>query len=525
MAIRSGSRYAGNCIDDNFTGPEYADIETVADNIEEVIIVAENIEDINILGDNIDTIIILGENPEAVKKLADNVDSVIELAANIKEVVIVADNIEDVIFITSEIKAGVLEDIKNVREETEDFRDEANIDATFLRNASAKTIQNSTVSEPLASYKDGVFSFEFPNVNYPVQIPYVHIAKEGDKVLSPTAEFKAAYISVNGAVLTLKNDFSIIDNSIYLTEALKLNDEVYCILGASILPNTILLDDINATVIDVLAKDLVGRQLFYGQTGIINFLSSNTYKVTEGYGYLNNIRFMLNATDILVPRLPNKVWIDVFIKNNQFHTNIIVSDIDKTDYLDIDQIMHYVDPLASISAENVITDLRGGLDVGLGEDLYKRFLRESSETKLGISRKATQNEINTNVDGNIYVSPNYLNVKLIAHHAWSNLTGKPLTFPSSPHNHDWNSILNKPSTFPSSSHTHPWAQVTGRPATFPATAHDHARLLSGTNAITVDNNHVWVNKQQEASGLKNITLSRSAAPATAAAGSIWIQYT
>lgn len=56
---------------------------------------------------------------------------------------------------------------------------------------------------------------------------------------------------------------------------------------------------------------------------------------------------------------------------------------------------------------------------------------------------------------------------------WSELQGKPSTFPPSTHSHSWSQITGKPSTFAPSTHTHSWSQITSKPSTFSPSSHDH----------------------------------------------------
>ena len=58
---------------------------------------------------------------------------------------------------------------------------------------------------------------------------------------------------------------------------------------------------------------------------------------------------------------------------------------------------------------------------------------------------------------------------------WSNVTGKPATFPSKPHSHDYASITEKPTTFEPSAHAHDYASITDKPTTFPPAAHSHVK--------------------------------------------------
>lgn len=46
-------------------------------------------------------------------------------------------------------------------------------------------------------------------------------------------------------------------------------------------------------------------------------------------------------------------------------------------------------------------------------------------------------------------------------HPWTDITGKPSTFPPSTHSHGWTDITGKPSTFPPSAHSHVISDVTG----------------------------------------------------------------
>ena len=58
---------------------------------------------------------------------------------------------------------------------------------------------------------------------------------------------------------------------------------------------------------------------------------------------------------------------------------------------------------------------------------------------------------------------------------WSNVTGKPATFPPKAHAHDYASITDKPATFPPDVHAHDYASITNKPATFPPAAHSHVK--------------------------------------------------
>ena len=73
--------------------------------------------------------------------------------------------------------------------------------------------------------------------------------------------------------------------------------------------------------------------------------------------------------------------------------------------------------------------------------------------------------------------------------SWSQLTGKPATFPATAHDHPWsevtgkpsqstrwpawNEVTSKPTAFNPVEHVHPWSEVTGKPSTFTPASHEH----------------------------------------------------
>jgi hypothetical protein len=58
---------------------------------------------------------------------------------------------------------------------------------------------------------------------------------------------------------------------------------------------------------------------------------------------------------------------------------------------------------------------------------------------------------------------------------WSDLTGRPVTFPPDPHSHPvtWNSVDNKPEQFDPIPHRHPWHGIDNKPEQFDPTPHRH----------------------------------------------------
>lgn len=57
---------------------------------------------------------------------------------------------------------------------------------------------------------------------------------------------------------------------------------------------------------------------------------------------------------------------------------------------------------------------------------------------------------------------------------WTEVTGKPSTYPASSHDHQTSDITDFPTSFPPSAHSHAWGDVTGKPTSFPPESHSHS---------------------------------------------------
>ncbi|MFI1655613.1 tail fiber domain-containing protein [Streptomyces sp. NPDC020472] len=68
-------------------------------------------------------------------------------------------------------------------------------------------------------------------------------------------------------------------------------------------------------------------------------------------------------------------------------------------------------------------------------------------------------------------------------HDWGQVTGKPTSYPPSTHGHDWTSITGTPSTYPPSSHSHTWSSITSKPSTYPPSTHYHSQYLESGDTI------------------------------------------
>ena len=108
---------------------------------------------------------------------------------------------------------------------------------------------------------------------------------------------------------------------------------------------------------------------------------------------------------------------------------------------------------------------------------------------------------------------------------WDNVTGKPDTAVRWP---AFSEVTGKPTTYPPDSHTHPyrpdtwvpaWGDVTGKPASFPSATHDHpiSEVTGLQAALDAKESTVAADRKRK------ITIS-SAAPSGGADGDIWFKY-
>lgn len=68
-------------------------------------------------------------------------------------------------------------------------------------------------------------------------------------------------------------------------------------------------------------------------------------------------------------------------------------------------------------------------------------------------------------------------------HTWTSVQDKPPTFPPASHAHDWNSIGNKPGAFLPVVHGHWWGEIWGAPQSFPPSYHTHGEYVTGGGTV------------------------------------------
>ncbi|WP_420588190.1 phage tail protein [Bacterioplanoides sp.] len=112
----------------------------------------------------------------------------------------------------------------------------------------------------------------------------------------------------------------------------------------------------------VSTRDIYGRSCFWG-TGFQVINDAGKYKIRQGTGYVEGIR-TFNQSDILFDpgSLPKKIWLDVSRHGDLNGVTVTVQPVysndDQADYMDGNQVQHYMELVASISSAGVVDDLR-----------------------------------------------------------------------------------------------------------------------------------------------------------------------
>ncbi|MCG7878345.1 MAG: phage tail protein [Candidatus Thiodiazotropha endolucinida] len=138
---------------------------------------------------------------------------------------------------------------------------------------------------------------------------------------------------------------------------------------------------------------------------------------------------------------------------------------------DVDLLLAFDMMLSALPADSVTIDGTGGVN-----------LAPATQTKEGLVRLATSQEaIAGSLNSAVVMSPADSRAhgdarysRLNHRHPWSEIDGKPATYPASSHSHSWSSITSKPNTFPASSHNHSWSSITNKPSSFTPSSHNHS---------------------------------------------------
>lgn len=112
----------------------------------------------------------------------------------------------------------------------------------------------------------------------------------------------------------------------------------------------------------VSTRDIYGRACFWGD-GFQVINDSGTYKTRNGKGYVEGICIINQADTEFDPgTLPKMIWLDISRHGDLNGVTVTVQPIysnsNQTDYVDSNQIHHYLELIASISSAGVVDDLR-----------------------------------------------------------------------------------------------------------------------------------------------------------------------
>ena len=110
-------------------------------------------------------------------------------------------------------------------------------------------------------------------------------------------------------------------------------------------------------------------------------------------------------------------------------------------------------------------------------------------------------------------------------HDYASITDKPTTFEPTAHAHDYASITNKPATFPPDVHAHDYASITGKPATFPPADHAHDLLQIGGLLLRYNSAEGYLEQSANAGATWTPLVSESAPPSATAYALSWATIT
>ena len=109
--------------------------------------------------------------------------------------------------------------------------------------------------------------------------------------------------------------------------------------------------------------DIYGQSAFFGDYFKVAFVSGNTYKITNGFGYVGGIRvYIPDDLNITATGLPKSVWVDASLQGNinglEYAVAFTVTSSTLVDYVDSLGYKHYVAKLADIVSAGSVIDTR-----------------------------------------------------------------------------------------------------------------------------------------------------------------------
>lgn len=109
-------------------------------------------------------------------------------------------------------------------------------------------------------------------------------------------------------------------------------------------------------------RDLYGRAVFFDDSFLVKRKSGNDYTIEPGIAYVEGVRANMTALENINPaNLPCSIYLDVVhhcTVTGAYETEIKFLKVSKTDYTDTTNRPHYVQILADIDKNGVVTDRR-----------------------------------------------------------------------------------------------------------------------------------------------------------------------
>ncbi|MFU2123095.1 phage tail protein [Gallibacterium anatis] len=109
-------------------------------------------------------------------------------------------------------------------------------------------------------------------------------------------------------------------------------------------------------------RDLYGRAVFFDNAFLLKRKSGNVYTLDSGHAYIEGVRAEIKRTaEVTVPTLPASVYVDIChhaTVTGAYQTEIKYLTQSKNDYVGSDGYQHYVQIIADITSNGIITDRR-----------------------------------------------------------------------------------------------------------------------------------------------------------------------
>ncbi|WP_052118834.1 phage tail protein [Gallibacterium anatis] len=109
-------------------------------------------------------------------------------------------------------------------------------------------------------------------------------------------------------------------------------------------------------------RDLYGRAVFFDNAFLLKRKSGNVYTLDSGHAYIEGVRAEIKRTaEVTVPTLPASVYVDIChhaTVTGAYQTEIKYLTQSKNDYVGSDGYQHYVQIIADIASNGIITDRR-----------------------------------------------------------------------------------------------------------------------------------------------------------------------